>query len=128
MAGQVILQPAGNKGGREHYVDTIETPVSFQEFQSILDSKLYAQLFEAHPSGEAAIWGVVPGNSPGNVNKWQRISEGDLVLFSADKRIHSYGLVSQKFNSRLFAEKLWGLSEENQTWEYMYTLTDVKKN
>jgi len=127
VAGLVVLQPAGNKGGREHYVDTIETPVRFQEFKSILDAKLYTQLIEAHPSGEAAIWGVVPGNSPGNVNKWQRISKGDLVLFSADKRIHSYALVSQKFNSRVFAEKLWGLSEEKQTWEYMYTLTDIKK-
>ena len=103
MAGLVILQPAGNKGGREHYVDTIETPVSFQEFKSIIDSKLYAQLLEVHPSGEAAIWGVVPGNSLGNVTKWQRISKGDLVLFSADKKIHSYGFVSQMFNSRILA-------------------------
>ncbi len=126
MAGLVILQPAGNKGGREHYVDTIETPVRFQEFKSILDSKLYAQLFEAHPSGEAAVWGVVPGKASGNIKKWQRISTGDLVLFSADKKINSYGIVSLKFNSKQFAEKLWGLNEDNQAWEYMYTLTDVK--
>ena len=127
MAGLVILQPAGNKGGREHYVDTIEKPVSFQKYKSIIDSSLYSQLLEAHPSGAAAIWGVVPGNSTGNVNKWQRISKGDVVLFAADKKIHSYGLVALKFNSKNFAEKLWGLSEDNQTWEYMYTLTDVKQ-
>lgn len=127
MAGLVVLQPAGNKGGREHFVDTIEKPVEFQDFQSLIDPKLFGLLHQAHPSGKAAIWGVVAGKSPGNVNKWNRISEGDLVLFAADKRIHSYGLVSLKFNSRNFAEKLWGQNEENQTWEYMYTLTDVKQ-
>ena len=126
MAGLVVLQPAGNKGGREHFVDTIEKPVEFHKYQSLIDPNLFPLLLEAHPSGKAAIWGVVPGKSPGNLNKWNRISAGDLVLFSADKQIHSYGLVSLKFNSRKFAEELWGKNEENQTWEYMYTLTDVK--
>ena len=126
MAGLVVLQPAGNKGGREHYVDTIEKPVEFQNFHSLIDPKIFAALVQAHPSGKAAVWGVVPGKSPGNINKWNRISAGDLVLFAADKRIRSYGLVSLKFNSKKFAEKLWGQNEENQTWEYMYTLTDIK--
>jgi len=127
MAGLVVLQPAGNKGGREHYVDTIEKPVQFQNFQSYIDPKLYELLLSAHPSGEAAVCGVVPGKSPGNANKWGRLSKGDLVLFAANKRIQSYGLVSQKFISKKFAEKLWGLNEGNETWEYMYTLTDVKE-
>lgn len=127
MAGLVILQPAGNKGGREHYVDTIENTVNLEKFQSLIDAKVYSQLIESHPTGFAAIWGVVPGNSSGNFNKWQRISRGDLVLFAADKRVQSYGLVAEKFQSKTFAEALWGLSPENQTWEYMYTLTDVKK-
>ena len=126
MAGLVILQPAGNKGGREHYVDTVAKPVQFKNYESIIDSNLYKQILITHPSGEAAVWGVVPGKAPGNINKWQRISSGDLVLFAADKKITSYGIVSLKFNSKNFAEKLWGLNEDNQTWEYMYTLTDVK--
>ena len=127
MAGLVILQPAGNKGGREHYLDTVAKPVKFKTYQSIIDPKLYQKLLNAHPSGDAAVWGIVPGKAPGNIKKWQRISAGDLVLFAADKKITSYGIVSLKFNSRNFAERLWGLSEDNQTWEYMYTLTDVKK-
>jgi putative restriction endonuclease len=138
MAGVVILQPAGNKGAREHYLDTIANPVKFENYQSFIDSNLYRQLLESHPSGDAPVWGVVPGKSSrnskegvnqllGNVTKWNRISQGDLVLFAADKRITSYGLVALKFNSKKFAEKLWGLSEENQAWEYMYTLTDLKQ-
>lgn len=138
MAGLVILQPAGNKGAREHYVDTIVSPVKFENYVSLIEPNLYRQLLESHPSGDAPIWGVVPGkpsrNSKegvkqllGNVTKWNRITEGDLVLFASNKKINSYGLVALKFNSKEFAEKLWGLSEENQTWEYMYTLSDLKQ-
>lgn len=127
MAGLVVLQPAGNKGGREHYLNTIANPVKLENYRGSIDTELYKKLLAIHPSGKAAIWGVVPGKPPGNVNKWQRISSGDLVLFSADKKIYSYGIVALKFNSRKFAEKLWDLSIENQAWEYMYTLTDVKQ-
>lgn len=90
MAGLVILQPAGNKGGREHYLDTVAKPVKFNNYQSIIDPKLYQELLDAHPSGEAAVWGIVPGKAPGNIKKWQRISAGDLVLFAADKKINSF--------------------------------------
>lgn len=127
MAGLVVLQPAGNKGGREHYVDTIENLVNLSKYEYLLDEKTFAELSMAHPDKHAAIWGVVPGQSSGNYSKWNRISAGDVVLFSADKKIHSYGIVSVKLISKPFAQSLWGETDDGQTWEYIYTLSDVRK-
>ena len=137
MAGLVILQPAGSKEAQEHYEATIASPVEFQRYKSVIESSLYETLITSHPTGEASVWGVVPGKPPnrsnsvyllpGNILKWERISAGDLVLFAANKKIFSYGIVALKFNSKSFSKELWGQASNSKTWEYMYTLTDVKK-
>ena len=36
---KIILQQSSNKDAREHYVDTIENPVSLDSIKSFLDSK-----------------------------------------------------------------------------------------
>ena len=137
MAGLVILQPAGSKEAQEHYEATIARAVEFQKYKSVIESSLYETLITSHPTGEASVWGVVPGKPPnrsksdyllpGNILKWERISPGDLVLFAANKKIFSYGIVALKFNSKSFSKALWGQTGDSETWEYMYTLTDVKK-
>jgi hypothetical protein len=122
----VILQPAGNQGGREHYVDTIEKLVKIEECKPYVPLQIFENLAAANPTGEAGMWGVVSGKNNVNVNKWAKISVGDLVLFAANKKIHSSGIVSYKFNSINLAEHLWGLNQDGYTWEYMYSLDEIK--
>jgi len=122
----VILQPAGNKGGREHYVDTVEKLVTIEACEPFVPPQVYQALREVNPTGEAGMWGVVSGKNNVNVNKWAKITVGDLVLFAANKKIHSSGIVSMKFNSESLAKKLWGVNEEGYTWEYMYSLDEIK--
>ena len=123
----VILQPAGNQGGREHYIDTIENLVSIDSCEPFVDPRVFRALKDSHQSGLAGMWGVVPGVNNVNVKKWERISVGDLVLFAADKRIHAAGVVSQKFTSERLAKHLWKTNSDGVTWKYMYSLDEIKK-
>ena len=122
----VILQPAGNQGGREHYVDTVENLVKIADCNSFVAPQIQQLLETAHPSGLAGMWGVVPGQRDVNVGKWNRISVGDVVLFAADKKIRSSAVVASKFSSEQLARNLWGDNSEGQTWKYMYSLDEIR--
>lgn len=123
----VILQPAGNQGGREHYVDTIENQVEIQSCAPYVAPQVLRNLKTAHPNGAAGMWGVVPGKKDVNIKKWERISVGDLVLFAADKKIKSSAIVSSKFVSERLAKHLWQTNSEGVTWKYMYSLDEIRE-
>ena len=81
----MILQPSGNKDAREHYNDTIENPVSIDKIKNFLSLEQIKILKEIYPENNCKIWGVTPGGN--NITKWQRISKGDVTLFSNDGRL-----------------------------------------
>lgn len=123
----VILQPAGNQGGREHYVDTIENLVDIQSCSSYVAPQVLRALESAHPNGKAGMWGVVSGKKNVNVKKWERITVGDLVLFAADKKIRASAIVASKFTSERLAKHLWQTNAEGETWKYMYSLDEIRE-
>ena len=122
----VILQPAGNQGGREHYVDTVENLVDISSCSSLVAPQVQRVLEIAHASGFAGMWGVVPGQNDVNIGKWNRITVGDVVLFAADKKIRSSAVVASKFTSERLAKHLWGLNPDGVTWKYMYSLDEIR--
>jgi hypothetical protein len=122
----VILQPAGNSGARKHYVDTIENPVQLTSIDRFLTDQQIKELASAFPIGYAQFWGLTPGSGGVNVAKWEKIQQGDIVLFARDKQIYSSGTVVNKFNNPNLAKHLWGMDENNQTWEYMYSVDEIK--
>ena len=122
----VILQPAGNQGGREHYVDTVENLVEISACTPFVAPQVQRLLEVAHPNGKAGMWGVVPGQKDVNVGKWNRISVGDVVLFAADKKITSSAVVASKFTSERLAKQLWDVNSDGVTWKYMYSLDEIR--
>ena len=122
----VILQPAGNQGGREHYVDTVANLVEISSCAPYVAPQIQRLLETAHPNGKAGMWGVVAGQKEVNVGKWNRISVGDVVLFAADKKITSSAVVASKFTSERLAKQLWGLNPNGETWKYMYSLDEIR--
>ena len=122
----VILQPAGNQGGREHYLDTVANLVEISDCAPFVAPQVQRLLEVAHPNGKAGMWGVVPGQKDVNVSKWNRISVGDVVLFAADKKITSSAIVASKFTSERLAKKLWDVNSEGVTWKYMYSLDEIR--
>ena len=122
----VILQPSGNSGARKHYADTVQSPVPVADCEPYLSVHDFRRLDDAHPSGSAAMWGVTPGVADVNTNKWRRISEGDVALFASDGKVNSSGVVSTVFRSSELATHLWGVDADDETWEYMYSLDEVR--
>jgi hypothetical protein len=123
----VIVQPAGNKGGRAHYVDTISSPVPLTKILDYAPTSMAESIRSAYPSGAAAVWGVTPGSNDVNANKWKRITSGDVALFAQDKMIRSSAIVTHKFRSEALALSLWGRDDKDETWEYVYLLDDLRE-
>ena len=123
---QIILQPAGNQGGRDHYADTVAAPVPLERIAPHLDATTASKLREAFPGGAAAVWGVTPGGGDVNAGKWQRIAPGDIALFLKKGRADAMATVKFTAHSRPLARELWGTDDDGGTWEYVYFLTDVR--
>lgn len=123
---QVILQPSANSGSREHYRDTIESPVDLSANRDLLGDALYNHLAALFPSGYAPMWGVTPGQGNRNRPKWERVELGASVLFAADSRIFGRGVIAARFHNAALARRLWREDHRGDTWEYMYALDQVQ--
>jgi hypothetical protein len=126
MSVKIILQPIGNKSGLENYKKTIKEPIDIKKYEKLFDNNLKNNLYNTSPSGKSAIWGIAAGNNNINKNKWQKISLGDVVLFCSDKKIICSGIIQYKFHSSILAEEIWGKDSNNNTWEYIYFLDEIK--
>ena len=67
----VILQPAGNKGGREHYVDTVANLVPLTTIVPLAPLEIRESINSTYLQGAAAMWGVTAGKKNVNVSKWE---------------------------------------------------------
>ena len=123
---RILIQPAGGAGAREHFEVSIAKKVKFDDHIDVLTSSEYDSLKSDFADGEAAMWGLVPGEKGVNAARWESVTAGDIVLFSGKKKMFAMGRVATKFHNPSFAAKLWGHDSKGQTWEYMYTLVDVK--
>ena len=123
---QFILQPTSNDSARQHYVDTIENPVSISSIEKYLKDDVKQELLKSFPSGLIFLWGLTPGQNGININKWKKINQGDIVLFARDKKIYSSGTVVSRFQNPDLARHLWSVDNKNQTWEYMYSVDEIK--
>ena len=122
---RVILQPSGNAGARHHYIDTILNPVPLARIQPFLTTEEFRDLQLIYPNGVCYIWGVTSGGS--NETKWNRIERGDITLFSRDGAIYASGVTTFKLHNRNLAIELWNVNDENETWEYIYFLEEIKR-
>lgn len=125
---KIILQPAGSSDASEHYVDTIENPVDINRIRQFVSQKQYQRLSELYRDGKVPVWGVVPGKNKVNLGKWSRIESGDVTLFARKKQIFASAVVSFKMHNRSLSLKLWGTDPNDETWEYIYFLDEVRKH
>jgi len=123
---QILFQPAGNPGSRDHYRDTIEQPVPFDRLAEFLEPAVISSLQSMTEADAVATWGVTPGRTGANERKWERIGTGDVAVFLRESRAYSSGVVLLKTRSARLAEDLWGRDDHDQTWEFIYFLGDVR--
>ncbi|MFF3060150.1 hypothetical protein [Streptomyces sp. NPDC057909] len=125
---RIIMQPArrSEKVVNKHYEDTIASPVDIDANAHLLEPKVVEQLKQLFPSGQAQMWGVVPGKKDVNVAQVKKMSPGDWVFFTGDKKLYFGGTIALMWHSSDLAEELWQTNGEGQTWEYMYALSGTR--
>jgi hypothetical protein len=124
----IVLQPAArsDKDVNQHYLDTVASPVAFDDHADLIDPEVRTKLKELFPGGAAQMWGIVPGVRDTNVPTIKKMSAGDYALFSGDKRIYFGGTIALMWHNQALAKRLWGTKENGQTWEYMYALSGTQ--
>ena len=124
----VILQPCGNADAREHYKDTIENSVKFEDVENLLTEEEKLRLKEIYPDGDMTIWGVTPGTNGQNAKRWERMNEGDVTLLAQKGNIFASAVTTFKTHNKPLAAHLWNYDGKGQTWEYVYFLDEVKSH
>jgi hypothetical protein len=121
----VILQPSGGTAAREHYQDTIRTPVPLDLIAQYVEPSDFALLAEMFPERAVPTWGVVPGDNGRNVDRWERVANGDILLFAGQGAVRATGVVRHKLRNRELALRLWSTDEDGETWEYIYFVDQI---
>lgn len=121
----IILQPCGNKLSQEHYKDTIEKSISLDDISNLITKDQYKALIRFHPDKKVKIWGITPGKT--KIKQWKKITIGDVALFSKTGGVFASTVITLKMHNPKLAKALWGVDDNNQTWEYIYFLSEVKK-
>lgn len=122
---KIILQPAGDGDAREHFIDTIEHPVSLDRIKPYVSQEIYTKLKNLYPNSFVPVWGVTPGHKEVNKRKWERVESGDIALFSRDKVIFASATVAFTTHNKKLALNLWQTNPEGETWEYIYFLDEI---
>ena len=65
------------------------------------------------------VWGVTPSSE----SKWNRIQNGDTVLFAGNGRFFSASKVIAKTHSWPLANELWDSDATGERWEFIYFIT-----
>ena len=113
----LIMQPCSSRIAQEHYEHTMAKGVTFSEIAPYLnksDTERISAIYETDSS--IYVWGVLYGSK----SKWDKIEQGDLVLFAKDNHIFSSASVCYKIHNRDLAIFLWGTDEYGRAWEYIY--------
>ena len=118
---QVIWQPVGTEL-RNFYRSVLneygDAPIHLEDKNL---SELYSHLNTLGIEGVSA-WGVKDGKNYMTLNKFQRIENGDIVMFYSSQKFIAYGEVVGKLESEKWSKELW-LSEE---FKNIYVLQNVR--
>lgn len=118
----IIIIPLNSAEELFMFNTTVKVELNLNELEPILFVKLYELLKKLHPKNTFAIWGVASGIKSSHANKWNKIAENDLVIFTQDKSFIGYSKVKAKFQSENVANKLWPSLIGIDIRQYLLTL------
>jgi hypothetical protein len=101
--------------------------VKFGDYADVIPQATRSELRRCFPSGEAAMWGIRPGQGNGpNQREYGKMRVGDTVLFYDHSRFFAAATVASLFPNPGLAERLWPRHPSGQIFEYMYALDEVR--
>lgn len=114
-----FVAPRGGEKSYKNYQSTIKNGVPLERIQDFLDEEEIKIL-----SQEEVIYAW--GNREGTAHAWERMQDGDLVIFYAQKRLVMTGEVYLKKHSPDLALALWPPDEKGNPWEYVFFLKNLE--
>lgn len=123
---KIVLQPVASKMAQSNYAATIEKPILLETIKDYVDSVTYNRILKQYNDGIIYVWGVRNGKNNRIKKEWEKIAQGDIVLFSRKRFIFSSGMITLTFANRELAQKLWGIDENGDTWENIYFVNEIK--
>ena len=102
----------------EHFEKTILNPQNPSNLNVKIEMKKFSKI---------SIWGLQ--NTDNNLNYWNQIQKGDLVLFYRDDHYFYSGIIEDKEKNLKLAKSQWGVDDKNRTWELIiYILPETQSS
>ncbi|MDZ5782091.1 HNH endonuclease [Marinococcus luteus] len=117
-----------DKRAQEHLNTTIHQKFNIGKFKDTIyekDPEVYNALDRQGVSEWVYMWGATPGRM--NIPRWEKLQLGDWMLVYSQKVFLYAGQVVAKLHSREIAEEVWGANANNETWEYIFFLSDLQR-
>lgn len=121
---QLYCFTGSDKISQENLEKTIYKKISLEEYREYLSSEEIQELTSLGLMDGCHMWGAEPG--PSNSNRWEKVENGDRILGYSQKKFICYGPIVYKIHNRRLAKAIWGVTENNSTWEYINVFGDLK--
>lgn len=125
---QWVLQPRGTARvrGPQHFRHSVREGIRLSDYEHVLgaDGEALRELF---PAGVARLWGSTPPvrEKSEKVTALEERRVGDEVLFYAGKKFVAKARILGLFRNRPLAKAVWGVDDDQKTWEHIMALGDV---
>jgi hypothetical protein len=121
----VLLAPCyGNPKTRRRYHTTIEASVDFEasEHRELLRPAELTALRALHGSGTAHFWGAIARHN----RMMDRLSTGDIVVFTGDNKIKAAGEIGHLFRNQPLADLMWDQFDSGRSFVNVYSVRNVQ--
>jgi len=119
---KLFVVPVDEIDEYEMFCNTVKNGVYLDELKPFLFPKLYELLKQANGSDRFPIWGVPSGVKSSDANKWSKMAEGDIAIFTKDNRFLGFSRMGTKFQSESIAHRLWPKSKNDGVKQYLFAL------
>lgn len=117
---RLFVITASNEQAKQHVQKTIANPIDPAICAAHFPADVLDQVSRKSTDGNFYAWGARPGKR--NEPNWNTLQEGDYVFLYQDGDYTFWMRVISKHRNRAFAEAIWELHPEGNTWEFMYFL------
>lgn len=119
---RVVIQPSyGNPAARRHWADTMDREVDLTTLE--VTPEVRERLDTVHPSGRSAVWGTTASHN----SRMDTLHEGDVVLFTGQKKVRAIGEIGVVFRDEAVGNALWDPDGDRGSYVNVYTLRSVQR-